>query len=218
MNVAANGFDGLVAQMGEAFNKAQALDDDSKIVAVAGDSAAAGEAGGDAGVGGADATDAGNAGATGSADDEQFGKSFEFELADGTKVQAFNGEEILKSFNAKLEQITSGSQAALTSALAVINKQNEVIEKQGHMLKSLQTDVTRLANSGAGRKSVVVTQTQASEDFNKSHSTESSAPELLTKCLSAQALGKISAFDSSRANIAVEMGMPIPPDIVARLA
>lgn len=248
------GFEGLVAQMGEAFNKAQSLEDDAKIGAAAADSGDSGAAGvGDGSTGG----DAGDAGASGSADagagegeggaaagaddgagagageggegegeGDDFAKSFggdgnefEFELADGSKVKAFNGEAMLKSFGEKMQTITAGAQEGLSAALAVINKQNEVIEKQGLMLKSLQADVTRLANSGSGRKSITSLPNQSAETpLAKSLQGDASPAEMLAKCLSAQAAGKISAFDSSRANIAVEMGLPIPAEIVARLA
>lgn len=230
MTVAGNGFEGLVAQLGEAFSKAQSLEDDQKIEAAAGDAggeaaeAAAGDgsANADEGAGadcGADCgAGDGNEEEEEEGEGESFGKSFSLTLDDGSTVEAFDGVEMLKSFGEKMDAIAAGSQSALQGALAVINKQNEVIEKQGQMLKSLQADVTRLANSGAGRKSVSAIQTPAAEEFNKSEASESSPHELLAKCLSAQATGKISAFDSSRANIAVEMGMPIPADIVARLA
>jgi hypothetical protein len=208
----ANPFDALLADLtalkgeGEALQKsyvpADDKADDKNIAAAADDK------------GNGDLDDDGKVDATGNPadkkddkDDEPMGKSFDLTLEDGTQVQAFDATEMLKALGARQD----GVETALTKALEITVG---TIKTQGDMIKSLQADVTRLANAGRGRKTAVTLVDKVDPaSLAKSEPTGMAPEEFMAKALSLQEQGKLSGLDVSRAESYLNRGLEIPADI-----
>lgn len=146
---------------------------------------------------------------------ESMGKSFSFTLEDGTVVEAQDGTELVKSLIARVE----GTEEVMSKALGAAV---DLIGKQGDMIKSLQEQITALGSTGRGRKAVLsVAEKPAAGDLKKSLGQEEekgmSVNEFMAKALSAQTAGKITGLDIARAESALNKGLPVPQDIVARV-
>ena len=206
-----NPFDALLADLtalkgeGEAMQKSYApaddKADDQNIVAAADDK------------GNGDLDDDGTNDQTGKPVDKKegeeapMGKSFDLTLDDGTKVEAFDATELLKALGARQD----GVETALTKALTITV---DTIKTQGDMIKSLQADVTRLANAGRGRKTAVTLVDKVDPaSLAKSEQTGMGPAEFMAKALTLQEQGKLSGLDVSRAESYLNRGLEIPADI-----
>jgi hypothetical protein len=143
--------------------------------------------------------------------DEAMGKSFDLTLDDGTKVEAFDATELLKALGARQD----GVETALTKALEITVG---TIKTQGDMIKSLQADVTRLANAGRGRKTAVTLVDKVDPaTLAKSEPTGMGPAEFMAKALTLQEQGKLSGLDVARAESYLNRGIEIPADIRAKV-
>lgn len=143
--------------------------------------------------------------------DEPMGKSFDLTLEDGTKVEAFDATELLKALGARQD----GVETALTKALEITVG---TIKSQGDMIKSLQADVTRLANAGRGRKTAVTLVDKVDPaTLAKSEPTGMGPAEFMAKALTLQEQGKLSGLDVARAESYLNRGIEIPADIRAKV-
>lgn len=210
-----NPFDALLADLtalkgeGEAMQKSYAPNDDSQddknILGAADDK------------GNGDLDDDGTNDKTGKPVDKKegeeapMGKSFDLTLDDGTKVEAFDATELLKALGARQD----GVETALTKALTITV---DTIKTQGDMIKSLQADVTRLANAGRGRKTAVTLVDKVDPaSLAKSEPTGMSPGEFMAKALTLQEQGKLSGLDVARAESYLNRGIEIPADIRAKV-
>lgn len=187
-----------------------------------GEAGEGGEAGGAAG-GDGDADDKGGAG-DGDADDkgeEALGKSFSATTEDGETKEFIDGTELVKSLMSRIETNESESVAVMGQLGDLIKSQSQMLQSQGQLIKSLQEQVSSLGSEGRGRKATVsLVQKPSQEQMAKSQagSEEMTGPQFLAKCLQAQAAGRLTGMDVSRAQIALNSGVNVPADIVSRVA
>lgn len=152
----------------------------------------------------------------GDADDKNpMAKSMTAQGADGEEIEVVDATEMLKSLQSDLTE----QGGVLAKALETMTS---VAQKQGALIKSLQTEVRALAGQGRGRKAVISVSEKPmpGETMAKSH--QDDAPKLtreqfMAKCLDAQKAHKITGLDVSRAEIAINNGVPVPADIVSRV-
>lgn len=170
-----------------------------------------GASGADAGAAGTDGGAAAAAGTDGDGDgDNDLGKSFSFTLEDGNVVEAIDGTALVKALMERQER----GEADVTKALGMTV---DLIKSLQTQVGALQTQVGKLASSGTGRKAVLSVSERPSV-LRKSQEEEGiPAGEFLAKCLVAQAAGKITAADVSRAESYVNHGLQVPAEIVARV-
>lgn len=147
--------------------------------------------------------------------EESMTKSFSFELENGDVIEALDGTALVKSLINRLDSTESTLHKALGAAA-------DLIGKQGDMIKSLQNQVSRLGDAGRGRKTMVsVVDKPAVGDMKKSLSGSEpqgiSPQEFMAKALNAQAAGRVTGLDVVRAESALNKGLPVPQDIVARV-
>ena len=142
----------------------------------------------------------------GDADNEPMGKSFTFTTDDGDEVQAFDATELLKSLTTRVDDNTVALRKALSLTV-------ETLGKQDQQIKALRADVAALKASGRGRKAVVTVPTP----MQKSEPAPATGQEFMAKCLAAQSQGRITGIDVARAEAALNRGIPVPQDIVARV-
>lgn len=153
----------------------------------------------------------------GDADDKPMAKSFEVVLEDGSKVEAVDGTELVKSLTERLDGQESTMAKALDSMVGLIKGQNE-------MIKSLSDQVKKLSGEGRGRKAVVSitekpTATAHTDTMAKSIGAGDgvTADQFFAKALSAQKEGRISGGEIALAETLLNKGQEIPPSIVARV-
>ena len=144
--------------------------------------------------------------------DEGMDKSFHFTLDDGTEVEAQDGTKLVKSLMSRIEKNEETLAKALGTAV-------DLIKSQGTMIKSLQDKVNQLSGQGRGRKAIVsVVEKQSTLAKSEQEEEGMTAHEFMAKALTAQAEGRITGNDVARAESYLNKGMPIPADIVARVA
>ena len=146
-----------------------------------------------------------------------FAKSFIGTTEDGQDFEAIDGTDLLKSMSYELEALRSEAAEEKDVFAKSFAALAEVIKSQDKLLKTLSANVAELSNAGRGRRTVLSI-AEKPVAFAKSQPAALSSGELMTKCLSAQKSGRISAFDVSRANIALESGLAVPADVLSRLA
>lgn len=152
----------------------------------------------------------------GDADDKKpMAKSMTAQGADGEEIEVVDATDMLKSLQSGLAE----QGGVLAKAVEIMTG---VAQKQGALIKSLQAEVRALAGQGRGRKAVISVSEKPmpGETMAKSHQDE--APKLtreqfMAKCLDAQKAHKITGLDVSRAEIAINNGVPVPADIVSRV-
>lgn len=230
-------FDALVGQL-EDLQKSLPADGgdegDKKIEAAASGedgkgadgAAAGGDAGGEGDEGAHKEPDGDEGAGDGDGDEggEPMGKSFTLELEDGTKVEAFDASDILKSMHGRI----SAQAAEIEALTADRNNAYKVAEQSVGMLKALSGKVealskrvAELSGAGAGRKSVVnVAEKKDTTDLRKSQGDDQkiTVGELMTKCEAAQKAGRLTALDVARTESALGRGLPVPADVMARLS
>jgi len=182
--------------------------EDEKKIQAAAEEGGAGEGGDGKGEKPADGADG---------DGDPMAKSFELTLDDGTKVQAFDGSEMLKSLSERVEGLDSNLAKALGQTV-------ELIKGQGELIKSLTERVAKLSGEGRGRKAVlsVVEKPAATANTDTMAKSIGAAdgvtPEVFfAKALNAQKEGRISGIDIAMAETCLNKGQAIPPSIVARV-
>jgi hypothetical protein len=146
-------------------------------------------------------------------DDKGMAKSFSFTLEDGAVVEAEDGTELIKALMNRVEK----NEGALAKVLEGTVK---LIKSQGEMIKSLETRIGKLSGQGRGRKAILsIVEKQSPTMANKSEQPEGmSIQEFMSKAMIAQAEGRITGSDVARAESHLNKGMPVPADIVVKVA
>lgn len=197
-------FDELLGEL-ETLAKAQPAGGDDKIVAAAAEGGGQGEGEGEMSEEERAAAEAAAAGEGG-----KMAKSFEVTLADGTKVQAQDGTELVKALQERLETNETVIAKALETAVALIKSQGERIE-------ALSGKLAAIGGEGKGRKAVLtVVEKPAGTPMAKSTTEEGMKPEeFMAKALDAQKLGRITGIEVATAEAYLNRGQPVPANIIA---
>lgn len=94
------------------------------------------------------ATAAATAAAAGAGEGQPMVKSLKVKLADGSEVEAFDGAEMLKSLETRIE---TGEQ----KTSEVVTQLVSLVKSQGALIKSMGDQVLALRGEGRGRKTVL---------------------------------------------------------------
>ena len=133
-------------------------------------------------------------------------------MVDGEEVEAIDATELLKSLQDRVDEHDDVLTKALTTTLATV-------KAQGEMIKSLNAEMKKLAGKGAGRKTVltVVEKPAAGEqDMTKSQQDGMTTGEFMAKANAAFAAGKLTGIELTTADVAIRQGAPIPAGIMAK--
>jgi len=138
-------------------------------------------------------------------------------VIDGEDVEVVEVGALIKSLS-DLTTRVEGGEANLVKSL---NPIVELIQGQNALIKSMQDQLTKLGGSGRGRKSVLAVAelpVPGETALTKSQQPTQIAPQqLLAKCLSAQAEGRISGVDVARVEAAINSGLAAPADVLTRI-
>lgn len=150
----------------------------------------------------------------GDADDKKpMTKSFEVVLPDGTKVQAEDGTELVKSLTARLEKSEGVMAKAMECALGLI-------KGHGEMIKSLGEQVKKLSNEGRGRKAVVTMSEKKDQSTlakSEGQADGLTGEQFMAKAMAAHKAGRISALDVAVAESNLNRGDQPPAELVQRV-
>jgi hypothetical protein len=157
--------------------------------------------------------------------DAVLGKSLTVFNKDGEEIPALDGTEMVKALTARLEKQEEdfnrqGDDLAksLTAITGIIKDQVEVIKEQGSLIKSLQQDITALRSIPAGRKSVLTINDKPDPaSMHKSQQEGMSGQEFMTKAMSAQKDGRLTATEVAIAESSLQKSLPVPADIVNKV-
>ncbi len=165
--------------------------------------------------------------------EEGFAKSFAVTLEDGSTVEAYDGTAMFKSLaaenvalKAKMESTEGEMLKALQAATAQIagvqaslHAQAETVQAQSTLIKSLQADIARLGNQGAGRKASLSIHDKPATTTEMSKSEGIMPRELLMKSNIAMTAGKISGQEACRVESYINNGIAgqLPADLLARI-
>lgn len=133
-------------------------------------------------------------------------------MVDGEEVEAIDATDLLKSLQDRVDEHDDVLAKALTTTLATV-------KAQGEMIKSLNAEMKKLAGKGAGRKTVltVVEKPAAGEqDMTKSQQDGMTTGEFMAKANAAFAAGKLTGIELTTADVAIRQGAPIPAGIMAK--
>lgn len=140
-------------------------------------------------------------------------------LEDGEEV--IDATEMLKSLQETQEEHSEVLAKAMPQILELIQGQRTLIQQQGEMIKSLQTQVQHLGNQGRGRKAVVTIidkPNPGETTMAKSLGSEQlTGQQILAKALDMQKAGKLTGLDVSRCENSIQAGVGVPADILAKI-
>ena len=148
-------------------------------------------------------------------EDEVLGKSFSMNR-DGETVRAYDATALIKSMTERMDSIEATDEENRTHLGKSLGLIAEMLKSQTAEIASLKKSIGEMAGEGRGRKTVLSI-TEKSSTLAKSEVAQPTNGDLMAKCLTAQKAGSLTALDVSRANIAVENGLAVPGDILARL-
>jgi len=155
----------------------------------------------------------------GDENNEPMGKSLgEVTLPDGTKAEAVDGTELVKSLIEQIGEIKTGAEATETKMAKALEGAVGLIKSQGEMIKSLTESVKKLSNEGRGRKTVLtVTEKPAAETMAKSDSQGMTAEEFMVKSNAAFDARQISGKELTVIDVSLRTGVAIEPALIQKV-
>ena len=152
----------------------------------------------------------GEGGEGGEADGETFGKSFSVTMEDGSTVEAFDGTEMLKSLMIE----NKGLRAVSEGVMAVLRSMRAQGEAQGAMIKSLQTDITRIGAQGTGRRTMLtINEKPAGQDDASAKPAQVSPQVFMAKAMELYAADKLTGEDIRRTEARIARAEPPPENV-----
>lgn len=152
------------------------------------------------------------------ADDEVEGegapmsKSFEVTLADGTKLVAQDGTEMVKALGERIDA-TEGEMAKALGATVALVKQ------QGVLIKSLTEQVKKLGGEGRGRKAVLTLSERkpTEETLAKGNQDGLTADQFMVKAHAAFEARKLSGQELNTIDVSLRNGFPVDPSLISKV-
>jgi hypothetical protein len=141
--------------------------------------------------------------------DETFGKAFQVTLADGSRVEAYDGTALLKALHTRV----AAAEATRGQTLAAMRAMRQALDRQSELIKSLAGQVKAIGRQGRGRKSVL----DVHERPGAVAEPGKTPREILAKALAAQKAGRITGEDVAVAEGYVNSGREIPATLKQRI-
>lgn len=132
--------------------------------------------------------------------------------ADGNAVEAVDATELLKSMQDTLDRHDGMLAKSLTPLM-------QAVVKQGEVIKSLQDQISKLGNKGAGRQSVLVA-TSLNSGVSGSRSGTTGVPsreEFIAKATAAWEAQKLTGQELTACDVAIRESKPLDPSILKKV-
>lgn len=133
-------------------------------------------------------------------------------MVDGEEVEAIDATELLKSLDDRIGGMESVLAKALESTLSTV-------KSQGELIKSLQSQVTKLAGQGKGRKTVLTVMEKPAageQPMVKSQQDGMTPQEFMLKANAAFDARKLTGHELTTIDVAMREGKPIPPALITK--
>jgi len=141
-------------------------------------------------------------------------KSLDATLADGSAATVVDADEIFKSISEIADRVTRTEAEGAARTESVLGGLKTLTD----VVKSLADQVASYASTGRGRKAVLTVNDkpqQATEVVKSEPGVESD--DFFAKALAMQSQGKLSGLDVQRAETYLNMGLPVPVDVVTKV-
>lgn len=148
------------------------------------------------------------------AEGEVLGKSFTV-VKDGEEIEAVDGTELVKALIDRTEKSEKALGDLSVGLDKVLKALTETAKNQGDLIKSLTQEVTLLRGTGRGRKSTLVMAGGLVDE--KKEPETMNGDDFMAKAMDAQRNNKITATEVSTAEIYIQKGLQVPPDLVRRV-
>ena len=190
--------------------------DDAKIAAAADAGAAAGTKAGDGAEG--SPADEGELDADGKPKAKPvMAKSFQVTLEDGSVVEAQDGAEMIKALTARIDASDASVTKALTSAVALIKSQGEMLKSFNDKLTAQAVLIKSIGNEGKGRKAVVSITDKNDGTQAAPEPKGLTGEEFMAKAMDLQKAGKLMAKDISAIETYIGRGAAVPEALIKRV-
>lgn len=153
----------------------------------------------------------------GDGDEKPMTKSFRFELDDGSEVEAVDATDLLKSLHDDLAGLRASRDSETQAVETGLRGLLTLVKGQGALLKSLQAQVAKLADSGRGRKSVTGGEAELAKAQAQAAAPELTGPLLLAKAHTAFEARRISGKELSTLDVLLRHGETPDADLVRRI-
>lgn len=209
-------FDDLLAEIADEqalMMKAQAPaddggDDDDETIAAMAD--------GDADDDGVDDNDDDDTGLDDEDEDAPMGKSFGVQLADGTRVEAYDGTQLVKSLLAQQQQIQAQSKEALSGVVGMLKSMRTLVVEQQKEIKALRKSLERIGEQGRGRKSKLTVH-EPPRVAEGEPDTGEIAGTIMSKANAAFATGRINGRDLNTIDVALRRHEAPPQALLQKI-
>lgn len=209
-------FDDLLAEIADEqalMMKAQAPaddggDDDDETIAAMAD--------GDADDDGVDDSDDDDTGLDDEDEDAPMGKSFGVQLADGTRVEAYDGTQLVKSLLAQQQQIQAQSKEALSGVVGMLKSMRTLVVEQQKEIKALRKSLERIGEQGRGRKSKLTVH-EPPRVAEGEPDTGEIAGTIMSKANAAFATGRINGRDLNTIDVALRRHEAPPQALLQKI-
>jgi len=144
---------------------------------------------------------------------ETLGKSFEVVAEDGTKHEAVDATELVKSLMSRQEATEGNLMKAMEAMVGTV-------QKQGELIKSLTEKVAELSTQGRGRKSQLVVLDKPDTTLAKSGAGDKqgmSIDEFFVKANTAFDQGKITGKELTVIDVCKRSNQAIDPALVQKV-
>lgn len=134
-------------------------------------------------------------------------------IVDGEEVEALDATEMLKSFDSRIGGVEGALTKALSSTLATI-------KTQGEMIKSLNARLDQFGGQGKGRKTVLTIAEKpaaGADTLAKSQPQGLTGAEFMVKANVAFDQRKLSGQELTTADVALRSGQPVPAEIISKV-
>lgn len=152
-------------------------------------------------------------------DDDMMGKSFAVTLPDGTTQEAYDGTAMLKAMGVQVSALAASRDAVradLNKALSTSSALLGLVKQQGEMMKAMHARVEAMANTGRGRQATISLADKPGPIAGAAPSNNGN--DVMAKAMTAFRAGGLDGSDVSRIEAHLARGLPVPSDILERLA
>ena len=129
--------------------------------------------------------------------------------------------DLLKALQDDVTEHSEVLAKAMPQILQLVQGQSKMIQQQGELIKSMQTRIDTLAGQGRGRKTVVTLsekQGVSEQQLAKSEQDGISPQEFMLKANNAFEKGVINGVQLNTIDVSLRQGVPLPSDIIAKIA
>lgn len=151
------------------------------------------------------------------ADSEYFGKSFPVKMPDGTEVAAYDGTEAIMGLHRRMDAFGADVMKALSGVTAALKGFQEVMAQQGEMAKSLKADIATIRVAPGGRKTVLNVHEKPAPGGMEAAPAAPARGDVLAKAMTALQGGKINGADVAKIEASLNVGAPVPRELLVAI-